>query len=378
MSGELVLAVAGSRKTQSIIDDCVTAPAGARILVITYTVNNQLELRRRLAAARPAATVDVVGWFTFLLHNVVRPYLPFMFPGQRVAGMDNESLYQQYVGAAERRRYFTTTGLVRRVHLANLATLLLQRADGLPLRRLEQLYDHVYIDEVQDLGGYDLEVLNLLLGCEVPLTMVGDVRQAVLSTSPEERKHKQFKNMGVWRWFQEQERKHRLTITQRHETWRCHPDVAAFADGLFPATWGFHPTVSRNTRRTDHDGMFLIRTDDVDAYIRQFTPQPLRWDAKSAKTHNHLEFLTFGTAKGLTRQRVLIFPTDNMRKLLQKGEPLAALTAAKLYVGVTRAEQSVAFVLDKPGQCMHPYWSPPDAPPDQGQTKTAATVNAAG
>lgn len=258
MSGELVLAVAGSRKTQSIIDDCVDAPASARILVITYTVNNQLELRRRLAAARPAATVDVVGWFTFLLHNIVRPYLPFMFPGQRVTGMDNESLYQQYIGVQERRRYFTSTGLVRRVHLANLATLLVQRADGLPLRRVEQLYDHIYIDEVQDLGGYDLEVLDLFLECEVPLTMVGDVRQAVVSTSPDERKHKQFKNMGMLRWFQEQERNCRLTIVQRHETWRCHSDIAAFADNLFPDTWGFQPTVSRNTRRTDHDGMFQI------------------------------------------------------------------------------------------------------------------------
>ncbi|UXZ57968.1 UvrD-helicase domain-containing protein [Curtobacterium sp. Arg-1] len=363
MSGELVLAVAGSRKTQSIIDACVAAPANARILVVTYTVNNQLELRRRLAAACPAATVDVVGWFTFLLHNIVRPYLPFMFPGQRVAGMDNESAYQQYVGVEERRRYFTSTGLARRVHLANLATLLVHRAGELPLRRLEQLYDRMFIDEVQDLGGYDLEVLQLLLGSAVPLTMVGDVRQAILSTSPEERKHKQFRNMRVWHWFQEQERKDQLRITQRRETWRCHPDVAAFADDLFAPTWGFEPTVSRNSLGTGHDGLFLIRTEDVDAYVEEFAPQPLRWDARAAKAHDHLEFLTFGTAKGLTRQRVLIFPTEKMRKLLQKGEPLEPLTAAKLYVGVTRAEQSVAFVLDRPGQCAHPYWSPPEVRP---------------
>ncbi len=341
---------------------------------MTYTVNNQMELRRRLAAAHPAATVDVVGWFTFLLHNVVRPYLPFMFPGQRVAGMDNESLYQQYVGAEEHRRYFTSTGLARRVHLANLATLLLQRASELPLRRLEQLYDHIYVDEVQDLAGYDLEVLESLLGCNIPLTMVGDVRQAVVSTSPDERKHKQFKNMGVWRWFQEQERNRRLTIVQRHETWRCHPDVAAFADNLFPDTWGFQPTVSRNTRRTDHDGMFLIRTKHVDAYVQQFAPQPLRWDARAAKSHDHLKFLTFGTSKGLTRQRVLIFPTEKMRLLLQKGVPLGDLAAAKLYVGVTRAEQSVAFVLDKPGACVHPYWTPPIDDSDLDPARSGATA----
>ena len=377
MSGELVLAVAGSRKTQGIVDACADAPAGSRILVVTYTVNNQSELRRRLAAARPAATVEVSGWFMFLLLNVVRPYMPFMFPGQRVTGMDNDSPYQQYVGREERRRYFTSTGSARRVHLANLAVLLLQRAHALPLRRLEALYDHIYIDEVQDLGGYDLDVLDLLLGGTVPLTMVGDVRQAVISTSPEERKHKQFKNMNVWRWFQEQERKNQLTITQRHETWRCHPEVAAFADGLFPDTWGFERTVSRNTRRTDHDGLFLVRTEDVDAYMTEFAPQPLRWDSKSAKAFDHIEFLTFGTSKGLTRQRILIFPTEKMRKLLQKGEPLEDLAAAKLYVGVTRAEQSVAFVLDRPGECVHPYWaatSVPAEPDSPGHVATAVVT----
>lgn len=125
--------------------------------------------------------------------------------------------------------------------------------------------------------------------------------------------------------------------------------------------------------------MFLIRTEHVDAYVQRFAPQPLRWDARAAKSHGHLEFLTFGTSKGLTRQRVLIFPTEKMRQLLQKGEPLGDLAAAKLYVGVTRAEQSVAFVLDKPGACVHPYWALPGVPQVQDRSGwAAATVNAAG
>jgi superfamily I DNA/RNA helicase len=361
--GELVLAVAGSRKTQSIIDDCVAASTEQRILVITYTTGNQAELRRRLLAAHPAAGVEVVGWFKFLIDNVVRPYLPFTYPGQAMSGFDESSPYQQMVPLTARRRYFTSDGLVRRVHLAQLVTRIVDDARSLPLRRLEAVYDHIYIDEVQDLAGYDLEVLLLLLDCTVPLTMVGDVRQAILSTSSEERKHKQFKNLRVLDWFRAREQQNALTITERTDTWRCRPEIASLADSLFSPSWGFAATVSHNDRTTDHDGVFLVRSADVDAYVERFAPQPLRWGAGSAKAYDHLGFMNFGEAKGLTRERVLIFPTEKMKALLHRGSALEEVTAAKLYVGVTRAEQSVAFVLDTPGESLHPYWSPPAAVP---------------
>lgn len=356
ISRELVLAVAGSRKTQSIVEACAAAPAGDRILVLTFTLNNQAELRRRLNEANPAADVEVSGWFAFLIGQFVRPYLPFLFPGQDVKGLDDKSPYQEKVSLTARRRYFTKSGLLRAVHTAHLSNLLIKASHSLPLRRLEAIYDHIYIDEVQDLSGYDLQILEEILRAMIPLTMVGDVRQAVISTSPFERKNKQYKNMQVWNWFRNQEAAGRLVITHRSETWRCRPEIAAFADSLFDSIWAFPPTVSLNATASDHDGVFLVRLEDVGAYIDRFEPQNLRWGAGSWKSHDHLSFMNFGAAKGLTRKRVLIFPTDKMQKLLQNGTPLEDLTAAKLYVGVTRAEQSVAFVLEKAGDSQSPYW----------------------
>ncbi|WP_210252852.1 UvrD-helicase domain-containing protein [Arthrobacter zhaoguopingii] len=353
---ELVLAVAGSRKTQGIVDACVAASPRQRILVLTFTLNNQAELRRRVNEAKPTADIEVSGWFTFLISQFIRPYLPFMFPGQDVNGLDDKSLYQERVPLKAQRRYFTQSGLLRGVHAAHLATLLIEASRSLPLRRLEAIYDHIYIDEVQDLGGYDLEIVNTLLRSAVPLTMVGDVRQAVITTSPSERKHKQYKNMQVWNWFRSQEAAGRLVITYRSETWRCRPEIAAFADSLFDSVWAFPKTVSLNATATDHDGVFLVRTEDVEAYIEGFAPENLRWGANSWKSHDHLTFMNFGSSKGLTRKRVLIFPTDKMKELIQRGKPLGDLAAAKLYVGVTRAEQSVAFVLDKAGDSHHPCW----------------------
>jgi superfamily I DNA/RNA helicase len=162
--------------------------------------------------------------------------------------------------------------------------------------------------------------------------------------------------MQVWNWFRSQETAGSLAISHRSETWRCRPEIAAFADSLFEGRWAFPRTVSLNATATGHDGVFLVRTDDVESYIERFAPQSLRWSANSWKSHDHLTFMNFGAAKGLTRERVLIFPTDKMQKLLQRGTALQDLAAAKLYVGVTRAEQSVAFVLDEAGATQHPYW----------------------
>jgi hypothetical protein len=357
-NNNLTLAVAGSRKTQSIIDECVAAEPSARILIVTYTTVNQAELRARLAAqAGDHPNVEVMGWFAFLLAHFVRPFVPFSFRGARVRGFDNESHPQQGVGVTEYRRYFNPDGQVRRVHLPQLACKIEADSGGQAVRRLEELYDHVFVDEVQDLCGYDLEILKLLMASSVPLSMVGDVRQATLATNGREAKNKQFMHMGIWQWFRSEEKAGRLAIAQRNETYRCGPDIAAFADTLFGPLWGFEKTVSLNEVVTDHDGIFAVRTEDVAAYDRAFAPLALRV-MKSVGVGLPLAFMNFGEVKGMGRPRILILPTEPIRKFLKTGAALTDAQASAFYVAVTRAEQSVAFILDDPSKFPLPVWDP--------------------
>lgn len=67
--------------------------------------------------------------------------------------------------------------------LGRLAYELIEATPAL-LRRLECMYDEILIDEVQDLSGYDWEIIHALLNSQIDVRMVGDVRQAVLSTNP--------------------------------------------------------------------------------------------------------------------------------------------------------------------------------------------------
>jgi DNA helicase-2/ATP-dependent DNA helicase PcrA len=68
--------------------------------------------------------------------------------------------------------------------------------------------------------------------------------------------------------------------------------------------------------------------------------------------------MNFKVAKGATFARVLIAPSSPITGFIRSGSGMESLTASSFYVPVTRAEQSVAIVLDDPGDSELPYWTP--------------------
>ena len=59
-----------------------------------------------------------------------------------------------------------------------------------------------------------------------------------------------------------------------------------------------------------------------------------------------LNALNFGLSKGQTFDRVLIYPTGGITKYLKTGDLSKAGDIPKLYVAITRARFSVAFIHD--------------------------------
>ena len=147
-------------------------------------------------------------------------------------------------------------------------------------------------------------------------------------------------------WFALQQSKGRLEIVHSTETWRSNQQIAAFSDTIFPVSCGFPPTLSRQTATSHHDGVFAVRLDHVDTYVALHNPLCLR-PSRSTRMPGQIDATNFGLAKGLTYERVLIFPSGPIRDFLNKGKPLAEKSACGLYVAVTRAVHSVAFVIDK-------------------------------
>lgn len=356
MANHLTLAVAGSGKTRDIVEHCASLPAERRALVLTYTQANQAELRSRLSVhAGHHPGLEVMGWFTFLLRHFARPFIPFMLPGNRIRGFNFDG--RPHRMAKGYHRFLDANGAAYACELSRLAHELIEASGGALLRRLQCVYDEILIDEVQDLSSHDWEIVDSLLNSSLDIRMVGDIRQAVLATNPRSAKNKKYAYADSIKWFRERETRGILEISESCTTWRCRPEIAAFADTIFDPNWSFPPTESNNDTVSGHDGVFLVRPEHVYEYVDQIKPRCLRSTANSGKTFD-LDYLNFRLAKGTEYDRVIVVPTNGIVKFVQAGTLLDPIPAASFYVAVTRAAQSVAIVIPQPGISELAFWEP--------------------
>jgi len=209
------------------------------------------------------------------------------------------------------------------------------------MRRLAQRFDHIFVDEIQDMAGYDLDVLELILKAEIKLTLVGDHRQATLKTN-KGKKNAAFGGINIIKKFKAWDKAGLAALTYEQHTHRCHQHIADLGDRFFPSE---PATKSLNDIVTGHDGVFIVAPAKVDAYVATFAPQVLRFDKKTAC--RDLPAMNFGESKGLTFDRVMIFPHGLARKWLSTGQiSHVEKSVARMYVGATRARHSLAFVHD--------------------------------
>jgi DNA helicase-2/ATP-dependent DNA helicase PcrA len=314
--------------------------------VLGYTRASQDELDRRIRAAAPfKRNIEVCGWYTFLLRHIVRPYLPTLFPGHRLTGFnfDGEPARGRYATGAS--RFLDSEGRAFKLHLSKLAHDVMAASKGAVIDRLQYIYDEIHIDEVQDLGGYDLDIMSALLASSIDLHLVGDMRQALLSTNTRDPRLKKYRYGELIHWFRLQEKNGHLTIEERPETHRSNQTIADFSDSIFATIAQYIPTVSASRESSPHEGLFAVTPQQVANYRERFNPLCLRHGANSGTAYD-LPYVTFGNAKGRTVDHVLIFPTVGILEFLTKGLPLDGRPACALYIAVTRAKHSVAFIID--------------------------------
>lgn len=194
------------------------------------------------------------------------------------------------------------------------------------------------------MAGYDLELLELMLRSDVNVTFVGDHRQATFATN-RGKKNKAFSGPAIIKKFKAWENAGLVSINYEQHTYRCNQAIADLGDSFFPDE---PRTLSRNDKVTGHDGIFLVFSSDVEEYVRQFDPQLLRYSSTTKCGLHEASAMNFGQSKGLTFERVLIYPHEKGKSWLNSGKLIhVEKSAAKMYVAVTRARYSVAFVYDK-------------------------------
>lgn len=312
--------------------------------MITYTNNGRDEIvtttYKLFGSVPPHVTIST--WYAFLLRHFVRPYQNYLYDPRVIGIHFVEGQSARYVPASNVRHYFSKPGYIYVDKVSKFAVRLIERSGGLPLHRFEQIFDALFIDESQDLAGYDLDLIEMLLKSNVDIKLVSDYRQATYSTNSAA-KNKKYSGSNVILKFEEWESAELCEINHQNYSHRCVQGICDFADQFYPMAPN---TESKNTSTTDHDGVFAIRKQSVPIYMRTYNPQPLRYSRAMKDILGNP--INYGDAKGMTFERTLIYPHGPLKKFLKTGEIKdAGKEIAKIYVAITRARQSVAFVVDE-------------------------------
>jgi DNA helicase-2/ATP-dependent DNA helicase PcrA len=171
---KLVIASAGSGKTTFLVEQALSRP-DKRIAILTYTNNNQNEIKRKLCQKYGGvpSRIDVTKWFTFLLRECARPYQGYVHSKHGLKGIDfPEGRSAQGVPySATERYYFTDGGKIYADKISRFVMDCEEKSNGLVMRRLGDIYDEIFIDEFQDLSGYDLDLLEVLLKSSIRIAI---------------------------------------------------------------------------------------------------------------------------------------------------------------------------------------------------------------
>ena len=345
MNNTAKMSAAGSGKTWDICHEALESVKrnDKRSLIVTYTNRSTESARQEIRKQNDDVLhprIIVKTWYRFLLSDMIKPYQTWI-TGSRINHIRSVEFSEQFGQrnfnrAGTYARYINAGRNVRSNQASELAVLINKLSSGKSIERLENIYDHIYFDEIQDMVGYDIELLKLLMESSIYVTCCGDSKQATFKTHVT-RKNKNQTGENIWEFFRSLEEHGVVQIEHKLASRRFNWDICCFANTMYPS--GDNITTIMD-EITEHDGVYIIKDSDVNLYNEYYSPQILRFDARTKVDY---PCVNFGSCKGETFSRVLIYPNGPLNNFILKGTTLSS--PEKYYVGVTRSKYSIAFVM---------------------------------
>ncbi|MEI2779820.1 MAG: UvrD-helicase domain-containing protein [Candidatus Competibacter sp.] len=213
---KLIVAAAGSGKTTCLIEKALEQNDG-KVLITTYTQANEAEIRCKIIQANKCipGNITVQTWFSFLMQHGVKPYQGCLFE-KRINGLilvnsaSGVKHYTKNKGTSTpiffnektefEQHYFTRDIKIYSDKLSKFVIRCNEKTNGALIDRLSRVYPYIFIDEIQDLAGYDLELIKLLFNSDSNTLLVGDPRQGTYSTNSS-LKNKKYRKSGISDFF---------------------------------------------------------------------------------------------------------------------------------------------------------------------------------
>lgn len=365
IKNKLIIAAAGSGKTTYLVKEALKQQ-NRNILITTYTEANENAIRTKIIKENKyiPENITIQTWFSFLIEHGVKPFQGALYK-KEIRGMllvneqsgrkytNNKGFPVYYKEEEIEKHYFSTQQNIYSDKLSKFVVRCNKKSDGSVIDRLSRIFSHIYIDEAQDLAGYDLELLKLLFSSSINTILVADPRQVVYLTH-NEKKFSRYSN-GKIKDFILNECKSIFSPENIDETSLKHSHrnskaICYLASKLYPNLPRNEPCSCHDCRveKLDHIGVFYVKKEDILNYLNKFyNTVQLRLNKNSKGVFENYPSYNFGVSKGLGFERVLIFPTKDMKYwLFNNNKKLEDKTRAQLYVALTRAKYSAAIVLD--------------------------------
>ena len=353
MKNQLLIASAGAGKTTHFVKEAIACTD--TVLITTFTEENEKEIRRKFLKLNNGiipANVTVQTWFSFLIEHGAKPYQGKL-TSKRITGLllVNEKSGLRYKGKFPvyypeddvDNHYFTKDYRIYSDKLSKFAVKCNEKTNGYVVARISSLFQNIFIDEVQDMAGYDLEFIKLLLSTNSIVKMAGDPRQVTYHTHFSS-KHKKYVDGKIQEFILTECKKTDCLIDTDtlKGSWRNNQKICDFANRLFPE---YPQCESLQQEITEHGGVFFVKEKDVENYLGAYKPLQLRYDRRTKKIHSDYDVKNFGESKGATYERVIIYPTKKMLDWILTDTSINTFEIkCKFYVAITRAKFSVAIV----------------------------------
>lgn len=372
MSNHVVFAAAGHGKTYSLCSQAKTAADNTRkyVLLISYTNEGVHSLENEYRKQNSGVLDDRVvfkSWYSILLSEIIKPYqcslklkkkyykeeFSVVFPENYVnsiAFYDTESPPRWY-NQTHIQYFVNSRGDVIPDRTSHFAWLCNEHSGGKAIERIEEVYSHIFIDELQDYAGWDLEIISLLFKSKIPITCVGDYKQATYRTNNSP-KNKQYRDEKVRDYFLKLEAQGLCITSYANTTRRFNREICDFintihadADAMVEPDSTIQQAIS-----PENSGVYMMDTAVLSEYCEHYNPVILRYD-KNAEIgfRCNCEVFNYGASKGSTYERVVIIPVGTSLPFIQKQKRIVSnKTRAKFYVACTRAKHSVVFAIENP------------------------------
>lgn len=333
MDKRVIFAVAGAGKTTHIIS---ALSLEKRALIVTYTENNYHHLRNKVIQKFGfiPENITVLTYFTFLYSFCYKPFLHQRY-GAKGINWDVPPAFTLRLPRANPKFYLDSS---RRLYSNRIAKLVIQeQIVGYVVDRLSKYFDQFFVDEIQDFGGHDFDLLIALCRAEMDINFVGDFFQHTFDTSRDGKLHSDlYDDFGKYQAHFEKAGLTPDTQTLSH-SWRCTPSVCEFITQNIG--------VNINSHRQDESEVRFI--SDEAEYIEKFNcPETVKLFYQ-----NHKKYPCFsenwGKSKGQDHYQDVCVVLNGVASKAFKKSSLTELVSSsrnKLYVACTRANNSLFFV----------------------------------